>query len=351
MGFDDKLISEWAINKIKAEYRDDVALLIGHGFDKIGQVAPGDALSEYKGEFDYFVPETENAYSLSQSFIVDGIAYDLYPRSWESVASMAKLEDCHTSCLADANVLYARTEADRNRFEALRQKLLDNLRDERYVYAKAIERLSMAMEIFQTMMFAEKLYEVRASAGFILDYLAQGVALINGSYFRRGPLYQMEEMADFHEVPPQFAELYQAIIRAGTEEEIRSLCQLIIVRTRKFLVRHKPDGPGNPKPDFHGLADWYQELGHSWGKIYSSCDREDVPRVFFWGCSLQHELDIIREEFALEEMDLMGSYCPDDLTRVRQRARDIEQYITETIIRNSVNIAIYQTAEEFLNRN
>lgn len=352
MGFEeDKKISEWAINKIKTEYPNDVALLIGHGFDKLEQVAPGDTLRQYKGEFDYFVPDTERAYNLSQSFIVDGIGYDLYPRSWESVASMADLDDCHTSCLADANVLYARSETDRNRFEALRQRLLDNLHNKRYAYEKAQDRLSMAVEIYQTLVFSDKVYEVRASSGFILDYLAQAVAFINGSYFKRGSLYQLEEMVDFNEVPPSFEGYYKAITGAGSASEIKRLCQHIIYQTKKFLRHHKPESVRTHKPDFHGLADWYQELGHSWGKIYSCCDHGDTTRVFFWGCSLQHELDIIREEFELEEMDLMGSYNSEDLSAIRVRAEEIEKYITDTIVKNSVSIAIFRTVEDFLQRN
>ena len=351
MGFDDAKISAWAIEKIRTEYPDDVALLIGHGFDKMEQVAPGDTLRYYKGEFDYFVPETERALRLSQSFIVNGTGFDLYPRTWESIASMADLKDCHTSCLADANILYARSEADRSRFEDMRRRLFQNLCSGQYTYERAMDRLNVAIEINQTMLFSDKLYEVRASAGFILDYLAQAVALINGSYFKRGSLYQLEEMMDFHEMPPMFAELYKGVTRAQASDEVKQLCQQLVFKTRKFLLHHSPSKPAAPKPDFFALADWYQELGHSWAKIYNSCEREDAVRVFFWGCSLQHELDIIREEFALKEMDLMGSYAPDDLVPIRKRAEEIERYITDTIIKNSVNIAIYHTVDDFLQSN
>lgn len=351
MRMDDRKILDWAINKIQTDFKNDVALLIGHGFDKIEDDETGCLLRQFKGEFDYFIPESTRAYKLSKSFIVNGVGYDLYPRDWNSITSMAELLDCHTGCLADANVLYARSEEDRSRFEAMRKRLFHNLGDRRFVYRRAMDRFNMAMDIYQTMVFSEKESEVRMSAGFILDYLAQGVAFINGSYFKRGPLYQLEEMERFQKIPPSFREDYCAVLRGGTVVELKKRCHHIIQHTGKFLDRQKPPAEARREPDFRGLADWYQEMGHTWKKIYSGCRMGDAPRVFFWGCSLQHELDIIREEFGLRDMELLDAYDADDLTRICERAQRLEKYITDTIVQNSVSIAIYPNVESFLAEN
>lgn len=71
----DSKILKWAIDKIEREYKDDVALVLGHGSDM--QEADGQT-GRYKGEIDYYVPITECANTLSQSFIVD----EVYTESW-----------------------------------------------------------------------------------------------------------------------------------------------------------------------------------------------------------------------------------------------------------------------------
>lgn len=201
----DSEILKWAIDKIESEYRDDVALLVGHGADM--QDLDG-RVGRFKGEIDYYVPITERANKLFRTFIVDDVCYDIYPRTWESIEAMAALNDCHTACLADATVLYARSDAEREHFERIRAKLFQNLQSREVALSKARERLNVAREIFLGMIFDRKLYEVRTSTGFILDYLGQSIALFNGRYFRRNALYQLEELESFPRKPEQFALVY-----------------------------------------------------------------------------------------------------------------------------------------------
>ncbi len=341
-------ILKWTIDKIESEYKDDVALLIGHGSDMQDD---GGSTKRYKGEIDYFIPLTERANELSQSFIVDEVCYDIYPRTWESIEAMAELNDCHTACLADATVLYARTEEDREHFECIRSKLFENLQSREITCEKARERLNVAEEIFRSMMLSRKLYEVRSAAGFILDYLGQSVALFNGRYFHRNALYQLEEMEAFCEKPKQFMEVYEQIIRSDTMDEIKKLCYQLILIVQDYLGTKETGQAVVHYQSVRGLADWYQEFSHMWRKIYECCEQGDVRRAFIWGCSLQHELDVIYEEFGLEEMDLVGAFDAKDLSVMETRAEKIEAKIVEIIVRSSIRVAIYPTLRDFLESN
>lgn len=345
MEFDDRRILEWTINKIKTEHLHDVALLIGHGFGTDGNQ------DQYKGEIDYFIPDNARANSLSRTFIVGEVCYDIYPRTWDSIATMAELNDCHTGCLADANILYARSDADREKFESMRAKLFQNMRDDALTKAKAMERLTIAKEIYAGAIFCQKLYEVRAAAGSILDYLAQSIALYNGRYFHRNALYQLEEMKDFQHKPVQFETLYEQMVLCGSMNEIKRLCYRLIVLTSEFLKPVKEQKSTVCTTDFRELANWYQEFGHMWRKIYDGCKTNDVRRVFAWGCALQHELDVICEEFFMPEMDLLGCYQADNFEPLAKQAKQIEDSIIRTIIQNSIRIAIYPTVQDFLEKN
>ncbi len=141
MDSDGKRILDWVIGKITSEFKNDVALLVGHG--------ESGGWPSFQSEFDYFIPNTQRAYNLSKNFIVNGVCYDLYPRSWESVEMIADLQDDHTSCLAEADILYAGNEEDAARFESMRKKLHNNLADKRFTSRKAFDRLAKAMYLYQ----------------------------------------------------------------------------------------------------------------------------------------------------------------------------------------------------------
>lgn len=206
----------WAIGKIEKEYKDDVCLLIGN--DHLQHEPDADGVY-----LDYFIPANEKAYNLGKTFIIDGIGYDLYPRSWERIESMANLDDYNPTLLGYAQILYYRNEEDKNHFLAMQDKLKENLKTPTFMFKKALEKLSVAMEIYQTMMFEDAPYKVRMAAGFIADYLSVAVACINQTYFKYSQINQMTELSAMTDIPENFTQYYQAIIHADSVDELKKL--------------------------------------------------------------------------------------------------------------------------------
>ena len=341
----EKLI-EWAVNKIKKEYKDDICLLIGGSTLMLEKDCDGEGL----GCFDFYVPANENANSLAKTFIVNGIGYDLYPRTWERLEKMANLDDYNTT-LMEYQIFYYRTEEDKQRFLSLRKKLYENLQNPELMFKKALERLNVAMEIYQTMMFEEKLGKVRMAAGFIADYLSVAVAFMNQTFFRKSQIEQIEELSSLPLIPENFIEYYKGIINAVAIDELKKSSHQMISSTRKFLTAQKTESSCIVTADFQNLADWYQELCYTWRRIYHACDINDVPRAFIWGCMLQHELDIVKEEYGLDEMDLFGPYNATDLMPFCKNAEMLEKYIVEELQKHDVKLDSYATAEDFIAKN
>ena len=173
MGEINSVLRNWAVEKIQREYPEDICLLIENSFLRLPEDAAEPA-------FDYFVPATERGYELGRTFIVEGIGRDLYPRSWERLEKMADLEDDNNiTCLGEGILLYARSREDEERFRALQERLRRNLQDDAFCRQKALRRLAMAMEIFQTLVFQTSLAQVRKGAGYIMEFLAVGIAFAN----------------------------------------------------------------------------------------------------------------------------------------------------------------------------
>lgn len=340
-----KELTQWAIEQIQKKYKDDVALLIGIS----GHALEDDCHGEC---FDYFVPANENGNKLGQTFIIDGVGHDLYPRSWQRIENMANFDDDFTYGLADAIILYYRSEEDLKRFRAMQDKLRANLADKGFMLKKALEKLDAAMDIYRTMMFEERLCKVRMAAGFIARYLSVAVAGMNGSYFRQRLDLETVELAQMKEIPENFIPCFEGIVKAKSVDELRRYSHEIISTTRKFIAEHKQTrAPGDMKPDYEDLADWYEEGSLTWRRIYHHCDTHDYKRVFPDAINLQYELSIIQEEFGLKEMDLLGSFDVADLGTFKQRAAELERYIVSEIEGRGIVLNKYDTLEQFLAKN
>jgi len=338
-------LDQWVLTKIETEYRDDIQLLIGHNTFRLEEDA---ALAS----FSFFFPATGRGYQLAKTFIINGAGYDLFPMSWERIERITELDEDNAPCVGNATVLYARSEEDRQRFLDLQARLRDHLDDPAFMLNKALEKLTVAMELYRTMLFEDVPSKVRKAAGNILNYLAIAVAYSNRTFYQYGHRQYIRKLSEMESIPDDFIRLYRAVIQAETVEETRILCHRIITTTAKFLdAKKKRPEKRWSEPDYHELAGWYEELSYAWREIYYWCDRSEPENAFMRGCFLQGELDIVSEEFALEEFDILGAFTAGDLTGYRQRAEAVQNTVISLIEDSGVTIEKYDTIEQFLEKN
>ncbi|MBR5799234.1 MAG: hypothetical protein IKY23_04140 [Lachnospiraceae bacterium] len=346
-------LTHWVIQKIEAEYKDDIALLIGikgHSTD-----------DDMHGEcFDYFIPATERGYELSQTFIIDGVGHDLYGRSWERVELSAELKEM-AIVLSGATILYARSPEDAARFEDMQKRLQDNLANDAFVYEKALEQLDKALEVYQSFIFEEKSYRARSEAQVIHLYLSSAVALMNHTY-TDSPIFTERQAYDntpesniYHcpemtQVPDGFFTYASRLLITQDVNELRQIVYQLISTTRAFVLERKPETITGPKElDYQELADWYQELSLTWRRIRYFCQNKMVEKAYTDSCYLQNELLYIAEEFDLEEMNLLDSFNADDLELLALRSDALEQKIRHILKGKGIVLNEYASLEDFLN--
>lgn len=345
-------LTKWAIDKIETEYKDDVALLIGVK----GHATDGDGHGEV---FDYYIPETEKGYELAQTFIIDGIGYDLYPRSWERVEKSVTLDEM-ILILDHAEILYARSKEDADRFLALQQRLKDNLADPVFVYRKALGRLDAATELYRTLLFEEKPCRARSEAGHILLYLSQTVAFMNHTYtespifseaqaYVNSPESRMYHCPDLNLVPDSFFEYAGQLLTASAPDRIRRIMYALIRTVRQFVLERKPEVmEAGHTVNYQNLADWYQELSLTWRRIHFFCENHMVEEAYTDACNLQEELIVIAQEFQIEELNLLDSFDAASLLRLDLRSRKLEQIIRGIITANGIRLKEFASVDEFL---
>ena len=348
-------LTQWVIEKIEADYKDDIALLIGikgHSTDN----------DEHGECFDYFIPATERGCELAQTFIIDGVGHDLYPRSWERMERSVELKEMAV-LLAGATILYARSEEDVARFEDMQKRLQDNLNNDAFVYEKALECLDNALEVYHSFIFEEKSYRARAEAKVIHTYVSAAVALMNHTYtdspiFTERQAYDnTPESAIYHcpkmtQVPDGFFTYAGKMLVTQDVEELREVVYRLISVTRAFVLERKPAAVASSKQiDYADLADWYQELSLTWRRIRYFCKNGMVEKAYTDACYLQNELLYVAEEFGLEEMNLLDSFNAEDLELLVLRANTLEQEIRRTLDEQGIVINEYASLDAFLEAN
>jgi hypothetical protein len=340
----DSRLADWAIRQVEASFHEDVCLLLEHKTLRLEKDTEAET-------FSFYIPATNRANGLARTFIIDGIGYDLYPRSWESVERMADVKEYNTTCLADTEILWVRSEEDRQRFLSLQARLRANLQNPQYMLERAKKWFDTVKEIYQDTLFEERLYKVRENVGYICDLLSISVAFVNGRYFAHGQTSQLNELADMKKLPADFIKLYESIIYEPSPDAQKRLCYAMITSTKEFL-----DAQGKrPKqvdfPDFSELAGWYQELSYTWRRVYHWCGAGDPVNAYIWCCNLQSEVDEWGTKFGITDTDIFSSFKPDDLDGFRKRAEAVEAKFREAIAAHGVRLDEYNTVEDFLQAN
>lgn len=343
----DKELVEWAINKIQKEYKEDVALLIGQvGGGKI----PTD---EQNMVFDFFVPATERGFQLAQTFIIEDMGYDLYPISWERLEGIAAIEEPRMIfAFAKGEVIYAKSQEEKERFETLKAQMLVKIQDKSFHIPKSLEFLETAQEIFQTMLFDDSLCNVRKAAGGVCSYLMNSIAMMNGTYLESGYMNFTKDLYNMKEYPKKFEDIFQEMLSANEIKQILEKVYALIEITRSFLMeRICLEEKKVAEPNYEDLAMWYQEARYTFRRISYFTGIHSVEDSYLLGCYLQIEFDAIREDFNLENMDLMSSFDSKDLSIFAKKAEEIEEYLVRTLEQQHVAQNKYASFEEFYKEN
>lgn len=335
-----EFVTNWVLETVKKEYADDIALVVAHTTLRIDD-------SE-ETTISYFVPITERGYQFGRTFILDGEGFDIWGIDWNRLERFADLEEYNITCLADGNLLYARTEEDARRFEALKKRQADNLSNPVIMRKNALSAYAQAKSIYSEMLFATD-SDVKMGAGYLIDYLAQAVAFSNLRYFKKSQTDQISELSSMENVPESFFELYQSILLESDTEIQKKLCYQAISIIKQYLeAQPAENSEEETSEDFQMLADWYAELSYTWLRIRHYARENDTTRTYMWGAMLQEELNRVCQDFGFSRMELMERYDPKHLLEFAAYADTLEASMREAITAGGGIIHEYRNIEEFL---
>lgn len=341
-------LTDWIRNRTETKYAGDVSMVLLYG-----SYINGTANS--KSDVDcYFIPKTERGYQMAATFVIDGVGYDIFPMSWDRVAEIADLQENLLPLVGDARILWYDTAEDLRRFEALQERLKQNLANREYVREVAQKRCKEARRFCAYMNGSRKTSDIRKYAGSAIMALADAVAISQQEYYHFGLKRQFSDLQSrFPNAPKSIAASYQRVVEADTEEAIkehamkmfRAVCNYVgedCTEVHGFEPQKAEQGPLNAA----WLASLYQELCSTFQKVYVCCQTGDAILAFLSAVCLQRDLDDAREA-GCPEYDLLGSFRHQTLDHFREEAKNVETALVQWILDNGGTLEQYEDFEQF----
>lgn len=276
-----KVAAVFVDHAIKA-HGGEIGIIAYYGSYALGMASPTSDLDLI------YIPDEGKAATLAACFILDDICFDFFPIPW------ARAEGFSTgrtgwavgpALIANAQVLYARSEADLARFNALKAKISELQRPE-----QKPQMVQRALETFKTTVFhlgnlrlatlQADFASIRRAAWLVAMNVIECLALVNQTYFNRGWDANLAEILQLR-TKPEKLETLLAILATTTEpNQINQAAETLVQATREILL-HEQQVLATPSTVQAQFANYYPELHDKINKIQIRC-AADRPLDASW---------------------------------------------------------------------
>lgn len=327
------------VEKIETLYSEDISLLICYGSYVTGDYG---AMSDI--DF-FFVPKTKKGYELGYQFILNHIGYDLWPVSWERLTAISNLEEQIASILMDGEVLFAISENELLKLADLKNNLKQNLNNMSVVMKTSLRYIDKAKAIYFDMQNHESNL-IFIDAVKLAETLLFAIALINGTYIRKGIKRIEDEIDRFSTVPVRYLETYRKLIRTNNSAEVQHLANELIAETDKIWKTKFENGRENA--DISELAGFYEEFKSTYNKLLLACDEKNYENAYYAGFMIDRETQLFLNNYASPETfpGILNEILRNDYEIMRAKCIEHEQQLITLLNENHIEINVHSDINE-----
>ncbi len=308
-------IADFLISHATRVHGSEIALIAYHGSYARGTATPTSDLDIY------YVPDDGKAESLSTTFVIDDLPYEFECLPWWRLEDIANARSrfpwaISASQVADAKVLYCRSDADLERFNALKKRIVELTRPENR--GVMVER---ALEEFKTSLF--QLGQMRLAAlqndmpglhwaGW--QYIQSAVnclALVNQTYFSKGWGSNMAQILALPQKPADLETMLNGILQPQSTDQVIEQAEQLALQTRNTLLEAQISVAkrADAKEVF---VDFYFDVHEYKTKVLSACARGDRLTASAAAFDLQQLLcelmNKVDKGFYGTDFNLLGEY-------------------------------------------
>jgi hypothetical protein len=323
----------------------------------------------------FYIPDEGKARSLCTQFIIDGLPYDFWPVSWRLAHDIANASShrpwaVSASLIADARVLYHRSEQDLERFTGLQTRIVELTRPEsrKLMVGKGLEEFKNTLFWLGQMRHAQADGDVpgmRWAGNQLVNSALNCLALVNQTYFTKGWGANLDQALAMEIKPDGLGQMVRGLIAAQDPGFMLEQAERLAQEVRVLLgaASHSVAQPVSVQEVFEDSYFYYFEYKN---KVLSACERGDVVAAVYAAYDLQQDMSMFTYKAAngVEPTDfhLLGEYggpyekagFPDllgpasrgDLVELAQRVREFDQKVRGWFEHHAIPLNILGSGEE-----
>jgi hypothetical protein len=368
-------IAEILVSHAVRAHEGEIAIIAYYGSHARGLASPTSDLDIF------YIPDEGKARSLSSQFIIDGLPYDFWPVSWEFVESIAGARSGRpwavaASLVADAKVLYHRSQQDLDRFNALKARIAELTRPEsrRIMVEQALEAFKDTLFQLGQMRLAVAGGDVAgmrwASRKFVNSAI-NCLALVNQTYFTKGWGANLSQVLLMSQKPDDLDGLVRDITMPKDTESMLEEADRLARAVKKILLDAQAS-ISEPSDARDVFKDFYFYIWEYRNKVLSACERKDVIAAGCAAFQLQEQIcqcmNKVENGFYGTDFNLLGEYTgayeragfPDllepasqgDLETLARQVQRLDETAREWFKSHSIELNILKSEEDlrrFLN--
>ena len=284
-------VADILVEDVKAKYGNEIAIVAFYG-----SYARGTATERSDLDF-FFIPDCAEGMKASFQFVLEGIGFDFWPINWERAERMASFQDGKVAVIADSKVLYARSDADLERFNRLKDQTAAMCQPDNRatMLDQALSCLKDGYVHLHTMQLAgpeQDLAATRMDACKVATAALQGLALFNQTYFTTGWGQNMDQVLALERKPEGLKVLLDCLMTSRSCAEVRRACEQLMDQTRALLVSEQAL-LARARTYSDVFTGFYEEAKGLFNKIVTACERNDTATAFFASLHLQDEICVV----------------------------------------------------------
>ena len=312
-----------------------------------------------------YVPVHESTWN-SITVLVSDVLIDLYPMHWPQLERMANFDDLSCTVLLKSQIVYQRSEAAAERFQALPARL----RELQQPDARPA-MLTKAQRIFQGLGYQHYLLRHQAAVGHQLSCLHHGRNILAGVLHCLMVCNQvcidtrkLDQMLALPRLPVGFADTVDRVTKATDPDELLSACE-VLMRTTRDLLLSEQQVFQRSETAFPAVFDAaYPELKGDLQHLMLACERRDMLNLNLM--SVYHELMVHLgraltgieysgfNSLAEYEQDLVALGFPDlwpclvaeDLEGLHRQCQVFDRRLQQFLTEHSVALNAFATLDE-----
>ena len=293
----------------------------------------------------------DRGWVLSNGFVLDGVGFDLYCTTWESLEADAAYTSPHIAKLMDSKIVYCPREADRMRLEKLRENVRRILEQPMCAedLLRAEREFGEAERAYARLMRGETVSVCRAHGAELLYHMENAVCLLNKRYFHLGVKRVFEEFSGMHDVPLGFETLADRLVHADGIDGLRAAADALLRATDDCFSRVRMIVPAEkPAPGADDLRGTLEEMISNWrGKIYEAAENGNAHAALMAVCSLQSFFDDLAGEFDMVHHDAVACFDPADLEKTAKAFDAILSAYCGEYEKAGLSLCSYKGIEQF----